>query len=80
LRIMPSIATPWHPMETAMPDEIDQAQAHSVAELARNLAAVLTRAAAMPAGEPGDCDFCGEWTSRLVGGACAPYRDQRRLP
>lgn len=62
-----------------MADEIDQAQAYSEAELARNLAAVRAQAA-IPEGHAGDCDFCGEWTSRLVGGACAPCRDARRLP
>lgn len=62
-----------------MPDEIDQAQAHSEAELARNLAAVRA-AAEIPAGLPGDCDFCGEWAGRLIGGACAACRDARHLP
>ena len=62
-----------------MADEIDQAQAHSEAELARNVAAVRA-AAVIPEGHAGDCDFCGEWTGRLVGGACAPCRDARRLP
>lgn len=44
------------------------------------IAAAQTRAAQIPAGEPGDCDFCGEWSGRLVAGACAPCRDARRLP
>lgn len=61
-----------------MPDEIDQAQAHTEAELARNLAAVRA-AATLPTGTPGDCDFCGEWSGRLIGGACAPCRDLRGL-
>lgn len=40
------------------------------------------RAAAKPLepGEPGDCDLCGEWSGRLVRGACAPCRDKRKLP
>jgi hypothetical protein len=40
------------------------------------------RAATKPLepGEPGDCDFCGEWSGRLVRGACAPCRDKRKLP
>ena len=33
----------------------------------------------IPKGVEGDCGFCGEWTSRLVGGACAPCRDKRGL-
>jgi len=31
-------------------------------------------------GVPGDCDICGYWSSRLVQGACAPCRDQYKLP
>lgn len=31
-------------------------------------------------GIPGDCDLCGEWSGRLIGGACAPCRDKYRLP
>ena len=38
------------------------------------------QAARIEPGEPGDCDLCGEWASRLVGGACAPCRDRYRLP
>ena len=28
----------------------------------------------------GDCDLCGEWSGRLVNGACAPCRDKWSLP
>ncbi len=31
-------------------------------------------------GEPGECELCGEWSGRLVNGACAPCRDRYRLP
>lgn len=31
-------------------------------------------------GEPGDCDRCGEFSPRLVLGACAPCRDRYKLP
>lgn len=37
-------------------------------------------AAKIPDGEPGDCDMCGEWSGRLVGGCCAPCRDKYGLP
>lgn len=58
------------------------------ADLAKRLAADTERAIAaarsgadnIPTGTPGDCDFCGEWTSRLVGGACARCRDRHHLP
>ena len=32
----------------------------------------------LPPGVPGDCELCGEWTSRLIDGACAPCRDRSR--
>lgn len=35
-------------------------------------------AAAIPAGEPGECDRCGDDMPRLVGGRCAPCRDGRK--
>jgi hypothetical protein len=34
-------------------------------------------AAAIPKGEPGDCDGCGEYFTRTVGGYCARCRDKR---
>lgn len=63
-----------------MADQIDRANAYASAEAAAREAAVRQLAAEIPTGEPGDCDLCGEWTGRLVGGACAPCRDARRLP
>ena len=36
----------------------------------------LEAAATMPAGKPGECGLCGEWSARLVRGACAPCRDR----
>jgi len=38
------------------------------------------RKADIPHGDPGDCELCGEWSGRLVVGACAPCRDRYRLP
>lgn len=37
------------------------------------------KAARIPAGKPGECDFCGKWSGRLVDGACAPCRDRYHL-
>lgn len=34
----------------------------------------------MPKGVPGDCEYCGEWCGRLVGGACGFCRDRYKLP
>lgn len=33
-----------------------------------------------PPGIEGDCELCGEWSGRLVGGACSPCRDKHNLP
>lgn len=63
-----------------MADIIDQANDLAASEAAAREAAIRQAAAEIPAGTPGDCDFCGEWAGRLVGGACAPCRDARRLP
>jgi hypothetical protein len=27
-------------------------------------------------GKPGNCELCGEWSGRLIDGACAPCRDK----
>lgn len=62
-----------------MSDEIDDAQTRELADTARALAAARETARRIPVGAPGDCDFCGEWSGRLVEGACAPCRDKRRL-
>lgn len=49
-------------------------------EAEERMAALLRPAAyALPPGQPGDCELCGEWSSRLVVGACAPCRDKRGL-
>lgn len=61
-------------------DVLDVATALAEAERDSGVAAIRAKAAAIPAGEPGDCDFCGEWSGRLVAGACSPCRDKRRLP
>jgi hypothetical protein len=63
-----------------MADLIDKANDYAAAESAAGEATIRQLAAEIPTGEPGDCDLCGEWTGRLVGGACAPCRDARRLP
>lgn len=58
-------------------DEIDRADA----EIERNLAEAIRQASCdLKPGTPGDCDMCGEWCGRLVGGACARCRDKYKLP
>lgn len=63
-----------------MSDEIDLANARIEAETQRAEAAARQAAASIPPGAPGDCDLCGEWSGRLVAGACARCRDRYRLP
>jgi hypothetical protein len=63
-----------------MADEVDRANEHVEREEAMRIDAARRAAALIPAGAPGDCDLCGEWSGRLVGGACALCRDRKRLP
>lgn len=61
-----------------MADEIDITNERIERETAMRLARV--RNYQLPAGNAGDCDLCGEWSGRLVGGVCAPCRDRHGLP
>ena len=47
-------------------------------ELMREVAlqVAMRKAADIQAGNPGECDLCGEFSSRLVDGACCPCRDK----
>lgn len=44
-----------------------------------DIAAIQRAAAAIPKGEPGECEYCGEHFPRLVFGVCARCRDKYRL-
>jgi len=62
-----------------MPDFIDQSdERQAVLEEAR--IANLRRHAQLEPGAPGECEYCGEQSPRLVRNACAPCRDKRKLP
>lgn len=63
-----------------MADEVDMTDARTEIETADAIAAIAAKAKAIPAGVPGECDLCGEWSGRLVNGACAPCRDRHNLP
>jgi hypothetical protein len=63
-----------------MPDELDKIEERDAPLHEAWIGEVRARAAAMPVGRPGECDLCGEWSGRLVNGACAPCRDRRGLP
>ncbi|MCG7348953.1 conjugal transfer protein TraR [Sphingomonas sp. ACRSK] len=60
-----------------MADEVDQANAIAEAHLERSLAAAR---APIPAGQPGECEQCGEDMPRLVDGRCGYCRDGRKRP
>lgn len=60
-----------------MADDIDRAQERE--EIART-DAIRKASKPLAQGEPGECELCGEWSGRLVGGACAPCRDKYKLP
>lgn len=60
-----------------MPDEMDLAQERE--QIARD-AAIKNNAKPLDPGVQGNCDLCDEWSSRLIGGACAPCRDRYKLP
>lgn len=48
------------------------------AEMAREIAA-KNLARDIPPGTPGECDWCGEESPRLIKGACARCRDKYKL-
>ena len=62
-----------------MADEVDLANDLLEGQNSQRIAEISKRAAAIPEGKPGDCEFCGSWSGRLVGGACAPCRDRYKL-
>lgn len=63
-----------------MADEVDISQVRTEILEASKIAEVRERTAKIPAGVPGECDLCGEWSGRLVKGVCAPCRDKHKLP
>jgi hypothetical protein len=63
-----------------MSDIADRAGAESGPKLDADIGNIRLAAAAIPAGEPGECERCGEHFARLVGGACGRCRDKYKLP
>ena len=63
-----------------MADEVDRANDYMEIGLSADIANARHAAGSIPAGEPGDCEMCGEWSGRLVHGVCAPCRDKFKLP
>ena len=59
-----------------MADDVDRANEKSEQIQEGAIAVVKRLAQGMPAGEPGDCDGCGEYFVRLVSGYCGRCRDK----
>jgi len=60
-------------------DIIDRANDRAAEFIGDREAAIRRAAAAIPAGEPGDCERCGLPSPRLVRGVCARCRDRYGL-
>jgi len=60
-------------------DPLDRAADLEETERDQVTQAIRAAAANMPAGKAGNCEICGHWSGRLVGGACAPCRDRYKL-
>ena len=57
-------------------DDVDEATERNLRRIEEGSARAAAAVAAMPAGNPGECDLCGEESPRLVLGVCAPCRDR----
>ncbi len=60
-------------------DEADTADRYIESVIDDHVAAAMRLAANIPEGTQGECDFCGEYFSRLVNGACGYCRDKYHL-
>jgi hypothetical protein len=63
-----------------MSDEVDRADQEIERSLAESIRNARMGQDYFQAGAPGECELCGEWSGRLVNGACAPCRDKYKLP
>jgi len=59
-----------------MADDVDVSNERIEQETQRRIKQV---GAEIPPGNPGDCEFCGEWSGRLINGVCAPCRDKFKV-
>lgn len=62
-----------------MADEIDIAQDFEQKMKDKEINRIRSKSHLEP-GFAGGCEMCGEWSSRLVNGVCAPCRDKYKLP
>jgi hypothetical protein len=61
-----------------MSDEVDLVNDHIVESTEMQIRSITSNK--IQKGIAGYCKFCGEWSKRLVKGACAPCRDRYKLP
>lgn len=61
-------------------DDLDLVEERLQRENDTLISDVRKQATRIPAGEPGECQICGEFSKRLVRGNCAPCRDEHKLP
>lgn len=57
-------------------DEADRASYFIESVIDDHVKEAMRKAQEIPAGNPGDCDGCGEWFGRLVDGMCGSCRDR----
>jgi hypothetical protein len=62
-----------------MSDEADLGSDRELEDTAKAIAAARIGADAASEGSSGECSWCGYVKERLIGGACAPCRDEFKL-
>lgn len=60
-------------------DEADRSEYFVESVIDDGVKEAMRKAAEIPPGNPGECDTCGEYSGRLVNGACAWCRDKYGL-
>jgi hypothetical protein len=62
-----------------MPDDVDNTNQKTQFFDSKIIKRIREKSEIKP-GKPGDCDLCGEYTVRLIGGACVACRNKYKLP
>lgn len=60
-----------------MVDEVEAAEEEQYVLSSATIRAIRLQVEQMPKGEPGECEACGDYFSRLVDGLCGFCRDGR---
>lgn len=61
-----------------MSKELDEARDREAA-ITEATITQIRQAAKLQAGHPGECEYCGYESPRLIGGACGKCRDENNL-